>query len=287
MVGRPVPDLTPGAVVRISPLVRRVLAPNPGIYTGPGTNTYLIGGEQLAVIDPGPVDEGHLDTVAGAGAGRIRWIFATHTHPDHAPGAAGLAERTGAEVLGYDARDDFSPDTEIGDGWQLVTEEFHLRAVHTPGHASNHLCFLLESERALFSGDHIMSGSTVVIRPPDGDMAAYMEALARLETLRPPVLSIVPGHGDVIGDPPAKVREYVAHRRAREEAIYSALDGAGRASVEELVAIVYTYVDDEHRAIARYSLWAHLRKMASEGRVTAPDVDDLGTTWSPRRSPPA
>lgn len=279
------PELTPGAVVRVSPLVRRVLAPNPGIYTGPGTNTYLVGADQLAVIDPGPVDDGHLDAVAAAGAGRIRWIFATHTHPDHAPGAARLAERTGAEILGYDARDDFTPDTEIGDGWTLDTEEFRLRAVHTPGHASNHLCYLLETERALFSGDHIMSGSTVVIRPPDGDMAVYLEALAKLETLRPPPLSIVPGHGDVIDDPPAKVREYVAHRRAREESVFEALAGAGRATVEELVAIVYTDVPEERHPIARYSVWAHLRKMASEGRVSAPDLDDLGTTWSPRRAP--
>lgn len=279
------PDLTPGAVVHVSRLVRRVLCDNPSIFTGPGTNTYLIGSDQVAVIDPGPVDEGHLDAVAAAGGGRIRWIFATHTHPDHSPGAAGLAERTGAEVLGYDARDDFEPDTEIGDGWALDTEEFRLHAVHTPGHASNHLCFVLDEERALFSGDHIMNGSTVIIRPPDGDMAAYMEALARLETLRPPVLSIAPGHGDVIDDPPAKVREYMAHRRAREEAIFSALAGAGRATVEELVPIVYAEVDEEHQAIARYSLWAHLRKLAGDGRVTAPDLDDLATTWSPLKFP--
>src|SRR5581483_3227806 len=192
---------TPGVPTAVSGLVRRVLAPNPGIFTGPGTNTYLIGAEQVAVIDPGPIgrpeDDAHLDKVAEVGGGRIRWILATHTHPDHAPGAAGLAERTGAEVIGYDARDDFTPDTEVGDGWTLDTEEFRLRAVHTPGHASNHLCFLLEGERALFSGDHIMSGSTVVIRPPDGDMAAYLEALVRLETIRPPVLRIVPGHGNV------------------------------------------------------------------------------------------
>lgn len=269
----------------VSPLVRRVLAPNPGIYTGPGTNTYLIGREQVAVIDPGPAggpdDDGHLDRVAAAGAGRIRWIFATHTHPDHSPGAAGLAERTGAEVIGFDARDDFEPDTEIGDGWMLATEEFRLRAVHTPGHAPNHLCFLLEDERALFSGDHIMSGSTVVIRPPEGDMTAYMEALGRLETLRPPPLTIAPGHGNVIPDPPAKVQEYVSHRRAREESIFEVVAATSGVTVEQIVPVVYVGVDDDHQAIARYSVWAHLRKMAAEGRVAAADVDDMATTWRP------
>ncbi|HEV2368581.1 MAG TPA: MBL fold metallo-hydrolase [Acidimicrobiales bacterium] len=277
--------MVPGATVQVSPLVRRILAPNPTIFTGPGTNTYLLGHDEVAVIDPGPigcsVDEWHLDRVATAGAGRIRWILVTHTHPDHAPGAAGLAQRTGAEIVGYDARDDFTPDTEVGDGWELSTGEFHLRAVHTPGHASNHLCYLLETERALFSGDHIMSGSTVVIRPPDGDMAAYMEALARLETLRPPPLSIAPGHGQVIDDPAAKVREYTTHRRAREAAILAALTGAGRATVEEIVPTVYVDVDEEHQAIARYSVWAHLRKLAADGRVRSPDVDDLASTWEP------
>ena len=279
------PELVPGVQTAVSGLVRRVLAPNPGIYTGPGTNTYLIGADQVAVIDPGPVgrpeDDAHLDAVAAAGAGRIRWILATHTHPDHAPGAAGLAERTGAEIIGYDARDDFVPDTEVGDGWTLDTEEFRLRAVHTPGHASNHLCFLLESERALFSGDHIMSGSTVVIRPPDGDMAAYLEGLARLETLRPPVLRIIPGHGNVIEDPPGKVREYVEHRRAREEAIFEVVAASSGTTVAEIVPIVYVGVDEEHQAIARYSVWAHLRKLRADGRVVGEDPDDMATTWRP------
>ena len=277
--------LEPGVTVPISPLLRRVLAPNPGIYTGPGTNTYLLGGDEVVVIDPGPDDDGHLDTVAAAGGGRIRWILVTHTHPDHSPGAAGLARRTGAEVLGFDARDDFVPDTEIGEGWSLRTDTFRLTALHTPGHASNHLCYLWAAERALFSGDQVMNGSTVVIHPPDGDMVAYLEALRRLEALRPPVVSIVPGHGDVITDPPAKLREYLEHRRAREEQIYAVLGEAGSATVEELVPIVYLDVDEERHHIARWSLWAHLRKLAGEGRVEAPDPDDLATVWRPRPRP--
>jgi glyoxylase-like metal-dependent hydrolase (beta-lactamase superfamily II) len=270
-------DLTPGIVGQLSPLVRRLLAPNPGVMTGPGTNTYLVGNEQVAVIDPGPADDGHLDAVAAAGAGRIRWILVTHTHPDHAPGAAGLRTRTGAEVLGYDARDDFEPDTEIGDGWELAADGFTLAAVHTPGHASNHLCYVLGSERLLFSGDHIMNGSTVVIAPPDGDMAAYLRALERLQDLA--VEGIAPGHGPFIDDPGAKVEEYLTHRRAREVAIADALAGSRRATVEELVAAVYVDVPEHLHPIARFSVWAHLRKLADEGAVRATDVDDLGATW--------
>jgi len=231
------------------------------------------------VIDPGPEERPHIERVAEVGDGRIRWILVTHTHPDHAPGAKVLAELTGAEVLGYDARDGFRPDTEIGDGWELRTDEFHISALHTPGHASNHLCYLMENERILFSGDHIMNGSTVVIAPPDGDMAAYMQALARLELIKPPVISIVPGHGDVIEDPAAKVTEYITHRRAREEAVFAVVAGSRRTTVEDIVKAVYVDVRPELHPIARFSVWAHLRKMAAEGRVSSRQPDDLDAKW--------
>src|SRR5438552_12033899 len=219
--------MTPDEVVVLSHLVRGVLANNPSIMPGPGTNTYLVGTDDLAVIDPGPDDhEEHLDKVAEAGAGRIRWILATHTHPDHAPGAAGLKERTGAVVLGFDERDGFVPDQTIGDGHVLEAHDFRLEAIHTPGHASNHLCFRLDQEKLLFSGDHIMSGSTVVIHPPDGDMAAYLAALERLREYE--LDAVAPGHGEWIDDPHAKVDEYLTHRRARERAILAALRHAER-----------------------------------------------------------
>ena len=125
-------------------MVRRVLAPNPGVMTGPGTNTYLVGIDEVAVIDPGIDDAGHLEAIVGCGGDRIRWILCTHTHPDHWPGAAALKERTGAEVLAFDSRDGLEVDTSIGDGFRIEATEFRLRAVHTPGHASNHLCYLLE-----------------------------------------------------------------------------------------------------------------------------------------------
>ena len=273
-------DMTPGVASALSPMVRRILAPNPSVFTGPGTNTYLVGVDEIAVIDPGPDDEGHLDAIAACGRDRIRWILVTHTHSDHSPGAAGLKERTGAEVLGWDERDDFVPDTEIGDGWQLEATEFRLSAVHTPGHASNHLCYLLPSEKLLFSGDHIMSGSTVVIAPPDGDMAAYLKALQRLHDI--PMRGIAPGHGGFIDDPKAKVDEYLTHRLARERAIADALVDAGRATVEELVSAVYLDVPEELHPIARFSVWAHLRKLAAEGLAESGDIEDLGAAWRPR-----
>jgi glyoxylase-like metal-dependent hydrolase (beta-lactamase superfamily II) len=273
--------MKPGEVVEIRPLVRRILCDNPSVFTGPGTNTYLVGrrGGDIAVIDPGPEDEAHLDRVAEAGDGHIKWILVTHTHTDHSPGAAGLRERTGAEVIGFDERDGFIPDRRAGDGFRLGATDFDLSGIHTPGHASNHLCYMLDEERVLFSGDHIMSGSTVVIGPPDGDMAAYLDALRRLRDID--MALIAPGHGDRIDDPHAKVEEYLTHRLAREAAILSALADAGASvRIPEVVEAVYVDVPEHLHPIARHSVWAHLRKLHGEGVVTAPDVDDIEGSWS-------
>ena len=205
---KPAPKpLVTGVASALSPMVRRVLAPNPGVMTGPGTNTYLVGIDEVAVIDPGVDDESHLDAIVGCGGDRIRWILCTHTHPDHSPGAAPLKKRTGAEVLAFASRDGLEVDTEITEGFRIEATEFRLRAVHTPGHASNHLCYLLEEERLLFSGDHIMQGSTVVIAPPDGDMAAYLDSLERIRSMR--LRCIAPGHGHLIDDPRSIIDEYI------------------------------------------------------------------------------
>jgi glyoxylase-like metal-dependent hydrolase (beta-lactamase superfamily II) len=269
-----VAELTVGAACALSPLVRRVLAPNAGVMTGPGTNTYLVGIDEIAVIDPGPDDAEHLDAVAACGGDRIRWILVTHTHNDHSPGVPGLKERTGATVMGFGERDEFRPDEAIGEGFSLEATEFNLRAVHTPGHASNHLCYLLEQERMLFSGDHIMQGSTVVIAPPDGDMAAYLDALRRLRTMR--IRSIAPGHGHLIEDPAAKIDEYLTHRTEREQAILKAVeDGAG--TVDEVVERVYVDVPEALHPIARYSVHAHLLKLNADGRVHGADLDGAWT----------
>jgi len=274
------PDLTPGVPVAVSKRVRRLLCPNPGVMTGPGTNTYLVGVDEICVIDPGPQDEGHLDAIAAAGGDRIRWIVTTHTHPDHSPGAEALRSRLRPDVLvlGFEERDGFVPDATIGEGHVIDSTEFELRALHTPGHAGNHLCYLLEQERLLFSGDHIMNGSTVIISPPDGDMAQYLASLDRLRPLG--LAAIAPGHGDLITDPLGKIDEYVTHRLAREEAVAAALAAApGPVKVEELVPIVYADVDESRYLLAQRSLWAHLRKLAADGRATADDPDDLQTTW--------
>lgn len=259
-----------GVAVPLSPLVRRLTAPNPGIMTGPGTNTYLVGTDEVAVIDPGPAIDEHVDSIVAAGAGRIRWILATHTHADHWPGAAQLRERTGATTVGFAARDGFEPDRLLGDGDRVGGAGFSLLAVHTPGHASNHLCFLLEQERLLFSGDHVMQGSTVVIRPPDGDMAVYLASLARVAGLAP--AAIAPGHGTLITDPAATLDEYVAHRLAREAQVYDAL-AAGDTTVDAVVARLYADVDEKLHPVARHTVHAHLRKLRDEGRVAGDGID--------------
>jgi glyoxylase-like metal-dependent hydrolase (beta-lactamase superfamily II) len=262
-------------------MVRRIVAPNPGVFTGPGTNTYLVGIDEVVVIDPGPDlgdDTSHLDAIVGCGSERIRWIVCTHTHPDHSPATAALKERTGAEVLAFTSTDNLTIDTQIGEGFQLEGTEFRLTARHTPGHASNHLCYVLEGEQLLFSGDHIMNGSTVVIGPPDGDMAVYLEQLERLKTFR--IRNIAPGHGEVIDDPAAKIDEYLAHRRAREAKVTAALRDAGSATIDALLPVVYDDVPVERHWIAKSSLWAHLRKLGDDGMVTAADRDDIESTWT-------
>ena len=274
-------DLVPGVARAISPMVRRIVAPNPGVFTGPGTNTYLVGIDEVVVVDPGPdldKDTSHLDAIVGCGSDRIRWIVCTHTHPDHSPATAALKERTGAEVLAFTSTDNLEVDREIGDGFELEGTEFRLRALHTPGHASNHLCYLLEGEQLLFSGDHIMNGSTVVIGPPDGDMAVYLEQLERLKTIR--MRAIAPGHGEVIDDPRAKVDEYLTHRRAREAKVVAALGAAGTATIDELLPVVYDDVPEERHWIAKSSLWAHLRKLGDDGEASSSDPDDVESSWT-------
>ncbi|MDZ7676741.1 MAG: MBL fold metallo-hydrolase [Acidimicrobiales bacterium] len=260
----------------LSPYIRRVVADNPGAMTGPGTNTYLVGIDEIAVIDPGPDSAQHLDTVAGCGGDRIRWILLTHTHPDHAPGATALAERTGAEVCAFDERDDVAVDRTLADGDMIEATEFRIRAIHTPGHASNHLCYLLEEERTLFSGDHIMDGSTVVIAPPDGDMAAYLESLEKVRIKR--LRAIAPGHGHLITDPDAKIDEYVAHRLAREAQVLGEVETAGTTTIPEIVASLYPGLIDELVPRAGQSVHAHLVKLAAEGRVSGDDADG---EWTP------
>jgi glyoxylase-like metal-dependent hydrolase (beta-lactamase superfamily II) len=271
----------PGEAAVLASSVRRILAPNPSVMTGPGTNTYLVGtpGEAIAVIDPGPDDAAHLDAIERAAQGAIRWILLTHTHPDHWPGAPPLATRTGAPILAFDARDGLAIDGQLADGDRIDIPGAPLTVLHTPGHASNHLCFLLEREQVLFTGDHVMHGSTVVIFPPDGDVRDYLRELQRLIALAPAQLA--PGHGQLFDDPRAAIQTIIDHRLAREAKIAQALrEAGGPVTVDELLHAVYDDIEPRRLPIARGSLWAHLRKLVADGRATTTGYDDLeGGRW--------
>jgi glyoxylase-like metal-dependent hydrolase (beta-lactamase superfamily II)/8-oxo-dGTP pyrophosphatase MutT (NUDIX family) len=267
--------IQPGVPKRLDRYVTRITASNPGMMTGPGTNTYLVGriddGGELAVIDPGPALESHIAKILEAGAGRIRWILATHTHMDHSPAVAALKAATGAQVLGRPApaggsQDaSFAPDRVLQHGDRVGLGTLNLRAIHTPGHASNHLCYLLEETKMLFTGDHVMQGSTVVINPPDGDMRAYLASLELL--LSHDAAIFAPGHGYLIGAPHREVRRLIAHRLAREAKVAAALQRRGPATLEELVADVYDEVSPRLHPVAMRSLSAHLDKLVAEGRA--------------------
>ncbi|MGH9169347.1 MAG: MBL fold metallo-hydrolase [Acidimicrobiales bacterium] len=271
-----------GDAVTVLEGVVRLTCQNPSLMTGPGTNTYLVGNAALVAIDPGPDDATHVSAVAQAAAGKLKTILVTHTHPDHSPGASRLAELTGARVLGLGPRDGFEPHRLIEGGDVVDGGDIALRVLRTPGHASNHLAFIASTggETVLFSGDHVMSGSTVVIAPPDGDMAQYLSSLHLVLDLEPPATVIAPGHGAVLADPRAVVEYYVAHRLQREAAVLASLAARRSAVVEDIVADVYTDVPEVLHPIARYSVWAHLRKLGQEGRASAGDPDDLGATWA-------
>lgn len=263
--------LKPGVLWRLSSRVRRLVAPNPGPMTGPGTNTYLLGDEEIVVLDPGPAIDAHVDAILAAGAGRIRYIVCTHTHPDHSPAWQAVAAATGATVLGAlpggdDHQDEtFSPHVTLEHDAVLRTAELSLRALHTPGHVSNHYCLLLEEERMLFAGDHIMNGSTVVIIPPGGDMQAYIASLQML--LEYPIDLIAPGHGDLIDDCRGEIEHLVAHRLGRERKVLAGLRGFDAADLEALVAVVYDDVDPSLHPWARLSMEAHLIKLEREGQA--------------------
>ena len=237
--GRLMPAMTPEVPSALSPLVRRIVASNPSHMTGPGTNTYLVGIDEVAVIDPGPDIAKHVSAIVGASMKeRVRWVLLTHTHPDHSPATAALVKATGAEVLAFTKRDpDLKVDRAITDGDTIDGTEFRLEVLHTPGHAPNHLCFFLDEERILFTGDTILDGMYSVVSPKTGgDMAKYIATLERLKKMR--LAKIAPGHGDVIEEPKARIDEYLQHRLAREKQILAILK-KGPARIKDIVATLY------------------------------------------------
>jgi glyoxylase-like metal-dependent hydrolase (beta-lactamase superfamily II)/8-oxo-dGTP pyrophosphatase MutT (NUDIX family) len=272
-------DIQVATPVRLSPRLIRVTANNGSLMTGPGTNTYLLGGgpaNEWAVIDPGPLDPAHVEAVLAAAPGPIRWIFATHTHNDHSPACVPLQARTGATVHGrvpdhaewQDAS--FAPDVALAGGERFVLpgpngQATTLRAIRTPGHASNHVCYLLEEERLLFTGDHVMQLSTVVINPPDGDMAAYLASLRELAALD--LEWLAPGHGFLMAEPRRAIDGIVAHRLRREAKVVEALRALGPADAEALLARVYDDVKPQLLTMAMRSLRAHLLKLQGDRRA--------------------
>ena len=259
-----------GEVKVLSQRVRRIVAPNPGPMTGPGTNTYVVGETDLVVVDPGPAEPSHIDAILNCVGDRLRYIACTHTHPDHSPAAAVLADATGATLVGRTTADDrhqdlsFQPASQIEDDECVTGEGWTLRAIRTPGHVDNHVCYLLDEEGVVFAGDHIMNGSTVVIVPPGGNMAHYIASLRRL--LDYDVKVVAPGHGELIPDCRGEVEKLVRHRLLREAKVVGALSDEAQ-SLDDLVVTVYDDVDPMMHEWAKLSLLAHLIKLEDERRT--------------------
>lgn len=274
------------SAIEIAPGVRRITASNPSAMTGAGTNSYLLGVSALIVIDPGPDDPSHRDALLSASKGRLRYIVVTHRHPDHAPGARRLSEQSGAIVLSYDVEGAAHPDAALADGDTVAVPGLGLRVLHTPGHSPDHCCFLLEPDRndgsiprLLFSGDHILGGTTVAISPPDGDMAVYLASLRRLGELSSQIDAIAPGHGGVIESPRAVIDEYLAHRSDRERQILGLLFDLGPSSPAALAKVIYRDYPEGVQRAARSQVWAHLRKLVGDGAVKTNSFDDLDGIW--------
>jgi glyoxylase-like metal-dependent hydrolase (beta-lactamase superfamily II) len=251
----------------MSGVTTRVLAPNPSVFTGRGTNTYLVGGERtLVCIDPGPDHDAHLAAILAVAAGRqarIATIVLTHSHPDHRPLAARLAARTGASVRAFDPSAGDDNAQAMRDGEIVRADDVALTAVHTPGHTRDHLCFHDAVSRALYSGDHILSGSTTVVHPGEGDMSDYMDSLRRVRDLQP--LTIHPGHGERVDDAASLIDEYIRHRIGREAQV---LDAARRHATSfvpmDLVPDIYAGYPVDVYPLAAWTVEAHLEKLAFE-----------------------
>ncbi len=282
-----------GVAERVSPLIRRVIAPNGGPFTFHGTGTYIVGRGKVAVIDPGPALPDHVDAILAAVEGEtISHQIITHTHRDHSPAARLIAAETGAKTYGFGphgsgrgagdveegADHDFSPDVTVRDGDVIAGEGWTLEAVHTPGHTSNHLCFRLAEENALFSGDHVMGWSTSVISPPDGDMAAYFASLEKLLARDDHIYW--PTHGAPITDPKPLVEAFIAHRRDREQQISDCL-GRGIDAIPRMVEAMYPNIDPGLHPAAARSVLAHLIHMVEDNRAACDGAPDESSHYRP------
>ena len=300
----PLDDVVYARPEAVSPLIRRVIAANPSKFTYRGTGTYIVGHGDVVVIDPGPRLDSHRDALAAALAGgRVAAILVTHCHADHSPLATWLHDETGAptyargphpppdpewEALGHEPPEPdastrntdvpveveestdfaFTPTHAVADGEVVAVGGLTLTAIHTPGHTSNHVCWALAEERALFTGDHIMGWSTTVVSPPDGDMTAYIESLRKVAARDDLVLW--PTHGPPRHDPSVYVPALVEHRLQREAAVLAAVR-SGRTSIRDIVELLYVDTRRELHAAARRSVWGHMIKLVAEGAVATDD----------------
>ena len=265
----------------IAPGVVRLIAPNPGPMTGPGTNSYVVGTGPCAIIDPGVNDDDHLEALVAAAPGEIVAVLVTHAHPDHTGGARRLAERLGVAVHAHatplrGVRDKaFYADRFMADGDRVALGDITLEAIHTPGHAADHLCFLWRETGLLFAGDTVMADVTVVILPPDGGMTAYLESLTRLRAL--PIKQIAPGHGRMLDDALVVLAQIVEHRLAREAQVREALaDSDDATTADAIAARLYPDLDPRLRGMAAAQVESHLLRLAELGQAQA-----TGDGWTP------
>ena len=261
-------------------LIKKITAPNGGVFTGGGTNTYIIGINDITIIDPGPIEESHAKNILDTYGDRIKRILVTHTHMDHSPLATPLSKELDVPLMGMTILDNmnyqdesFRPSSHLQDGDLIETGEYTIEVVHTPGHASNHLCYLIKDNNCLITGDHIMQGSTVVIAPPDGNMRDYLLSLEKLKNYK--IDFLAPGHGEYIDKPFEAVDWIVNHRLEREAKVLKKLQKVGKISLNDLVLEVYDDVDSRLHKIALASLEAHLFKLQEE---KAAEFD--GSFWS-------
>jgi glyoxylase-like metal-dependent hydrolase (beta-lactamase superfamily II) len=282
-----------GACEQVSPLVRRVIANNPGPFTYLGTGTYIIGKGEVAVIDPGPAMDDHLSAILAATAGEtITHILITHHHLDHSPLAAPLKAKTGATIYGCAVKgaagpaqvqmeeggdDAFRPDISVCDGGVFEGPGWTLEAIPTPGHTSNHICYALAEENALFCGDHIMGWSTTVISPPDGDMGDYFASLELIKARG--FTTLWPTHGPPVREVTPFIDAYIAHRRAREAQILKAL-AEGHIRIKDMVPVLYKDVDPRLHPAAAHSVLAHMIQLVREGRVLASGEPGLDSDYA-------
>ncbi len=265
-----------GQVQQVAPGVRRLLCGNPGPFTWRGTNTYLIGEAGVAVLDPGPEDAAHLAAILKAVSGAtVTHILVSHTHRDHSPGAKALAEATGAPTLGFGPHrtpgsggdEEFSPAIRLRDGEVIPGDGWRLTALHTPGHCANHLAFAMDGNGVLFSADHVMSWSSTVVSPPDGNMRDYMNSLGKLRAREGRDTLYLPGHGPPLPEPMPFIDALATHRRRREARVVAALREMGRATAAGLVGPVYGPMDPKLTGAAGRSLLANLVMLEEDGVV--------------------